>query len=96
MSTNLSDESFADEHHMRDEYDFRGGVRGKHSRAYRQGYTVTIHHGDGTTTVQEFKPEEGAIVLDPDVRVYFPDAEVVNRTLRTLITLLPGRDVPAS
>ena len=35
---------------MRPEYDFRGGVRGKHAHAYREGHTVTIHQEDGTTT----------------------------------------------
>jgi hypothetical protein len=33
---------------MRPEYDFRGGVRGKHYQAYRQGHTVTIHQEEGT------------------------------------------------
>ena len=28
---------------MAAEYDFRNGVRGKHARALREGYTVTIH-----------------------------------------------------
>ncbi|MDX2239591.1 MAG: hypothetical protein NW224_02800 [Leptolyngbyaceae cyanobacterium bins.302] len=36
---------------IRPEYDFAGGVRGKHYQAYRQGHSVTIHHADGTTTV---------------------------------------------
>jgi hypothetical protein len=34
---------------MLPEYDFRGGVRGKHFRAYQQGHTVEIHRADGTT-----------------------------------------------
>ncbi len=42
------------------EYDFSGGVRGKHYQAYRQGYTVTIHHADGTTTVQHFELDAGS------------------------------------
>ncbi|GEM_PF-607169 len=73
---------------MRPEYDFRGGVRGKHYRAYRQGHTVTIHKMDGTTVVQHFKLEEGAVILDPDVRLYFPNDEAVNKALRSLIA--PG------
>jgi hypothetical protein len=28
-------------------------------------------------------------MLDPDVREYFPDAETVNKALRTLISLFP-------
>src|SRR5438105_4871319 len=76
---------------MRAEYDFSGGVRGKHYRAYRQGHSVTIHKNDGTTVVQQFKLEEGAVVLDRDVREYFPDAEAVNKALRALIALIPQK-----
>ncbi len=76
---------------MLPEYDFRGGVRGKHYRAYRQGHTVTIHKSDGTTDVQYFQLEEGAVLLEPDVRAYFPDSEAVNKVLRGLITLLPKK-----
>ena len=71
------------------EYDFSRGVRGKHATAYHQGHTVTIHKKDGTTVVQNFKLEEGAVVLAPDVREYFPDAESVNNALRTLISIAP-------
>ena len=74
---------------MRAEYDFSGGVRGKHAAAYREGHSVTIHKKDGTTVVQNFKLEEGAIVLAPDVREYFPDSESVNHALRTLISIAP-------
>ena len=74
---------------MLPEYDFRGGVRGKHSSAYRQGHTVKIHRSDGTTTTQHFTLEEGAVMLDPDVKDYFPDSEAVNHALRTLIELIP-------
>lgn len=79
---------------MLPEYDFRGGVRGKHYRAYRRGHTVTIHKSDGTTDVQHFKLEEGAVLLEPDVRQYFPDSEAVNKALRGLITLLPKKTKP--
>ncbi len=74
---------------MLPEYDFSGGTRGKHYKAYRRGHTVTIHKSDGTTQVQHFKPEEGAVMLEPDVREYFPDSETVNNALRGLISLLP-------
>ncbi len=70
---------------MQSEYDFRGGVRGKHYKAYRQGHTVTIHKSDGTTDVQHFKLEDGAVMLEPDVREYFPDSELVNEALRMLM-----------
>ena len=74
---------------MRAEYDFSGGVRGKHADAYHQGHTVTVHKKDGTTIVQNFKLEEGAVILEPDVREYFPDAASVNNALRILISIAP-------
>lgn len=70
---------------MRKEYDFSGGVRGKHYKAYREGHTVRVHKEDGTTLVQYFTQEDGAIMLDPDVRNHFPDSESVNRALRSII-----------
>ncbi|MEA2558689.1 MAG: hypothetical protein QOH06_193 [Acidobacteriota bacterium] len=79
---------------MRDEYDFTGGVRGKHYKAMQEGYTITIHKADGTTVVKDVQPE-GAVVLEPDVREYFPDSESVNNTLRSLITLIPMRKTAA-
>ena len=76
---------------MRTEYDFTGGVRGKHHKAMQAGYTITIHKADGTTVVKDVMPKEGAVVLEPDIRAYFPDSESVNRTLRCLIPLLPKK-----
>ena len=77
-----------EEDNMRAEYDFTGGVRGKHYRAMQVGYTITIHNADGTTVVKDVMPKEGAVVLEPDIRVYFPDSESVNRALRCLIPIL--------
>ncbi len=76
---------------MLPEYDFRAGVRGEYADAFRKGYTVTVHEADGSTTVQHFKPDEEAIVLEPDVREYFPDSESVNKALRSLIEIAPRR-----
>ena len=76
---------------MRMEYDFRRGVRGKHSKAMQAGYTITIHKADGTTMVKDVMPKEGAVVLEPEIRAYFPDSDSVNRTLRCLIPLLPHK-----
>ena len=76
---------------MRTEYDFTGGVRGKHHKAMQAGYTITIHKADGTTVVKDVMPKEGTVVLEPDIRAYFPDSESVNRTLRCLIPLLPKK-----
>jgi hypothetical protein len=73
---------------MRPEYDFRGGVRGKHYRAMQAGYRITVHQADGTRLVKDVMPKEGAVILEPDIHAYFPDSESVNRTLRCLIPLL--------
>lgn len=83
-----------EEDEMRPEYDFSnmaGGVRGKYYEAYRAGHTVKIHKADGTTVVQHFKLEDGAVMLDADVQKYFPDSEAVNNALRCLIPLLKGK-----
>ena len=82
-------ERAGDDSEMEAEYDFSKGVRGKHHRAYQQGVQVTVHKADGSTEVRDFVLPEGAVVLDPDVRVYFPDSATVNRTLRELIQLIP-------
>lgn len=77
---------------MLPEYDFskmKGGVRGKYYKTYRAGHTVQIHKNDGSTETHYFQLEEGAVLLEPDVRNYFPDSESVNHTLRSLIALIP-------
>jgi hypothetical protein len=73
------------------EYDFSSGTRGKHYREYQRGHTVSIQKTDGTTEVQHFTLEDGAVMLAPDVREYFPDADSVNQALRTLIGLIPRK-----
>ena len=78
-----------DDDEMLPEYDFSGGVRGKHVKAMQSGYTITIHQKDGSTIVKEVEPRPGTVLLEPDVRKYFPDSESVNRTLRSLIILVP-------
>ena len=75
----------SDDTNMREEYDFSGGVRGKHYKAYREGNILRIHKDDGTVLVQYFTQEDGAVILDPDVKAHFPDSESVNRALRSLI-----------
>ena len=91
MNREQPEQQTADGDEMLPEYDFSGGVRGKHYQAYQDGYQVTIHKTDGTTEIRDFALPEGAVVLDPDVRAYFPDSESVNRTLRDLIRLVPER-----
>lgn len=81
-----SDEMVADEEtEMLPEYDFSQGVRGKHTAAYRQGYSVTVTHPDGSQEVRKYEPSEDAVVLDSDVARFFPTAEAVNEALRFLI-----------
>ncbi len=82
-----------DNDEMLPEYNFSGkkGVRGKHAKALRAGYTITIHKEDGTVLVQNVAPQEDAVILDSDVRAYFPDSESVNTALRSLIALAPKR-----
>jgi hypothetical protein len=71
--------------------DMKGGVRGKYANAYREGHTVEIRSADGTTSTQYFRLADGAVMLEPDVREYFPDSEAVNRALRALIAIAPRK-----
>ncbi|HLP46919.1 MAG TPA: hypothetical protein VK186_25220 [Candidatus Deferrimicrobium sp.] len=80
-----------DELEMLPEYDFKNGIRGKHYKAYRKGHNVIIHKIDGSVTTQYFKLEDGAVMIEPDVRKYFPDSDSVNKALRSLIELFPGK-----
>jgi len=80
---------------MLSKYDFTGkkGVRGKYYQAYRDGHTVKIYEDDGAVSVHYFTSEEGSVMLDPDIRKYFPNSETVNNALRSLIALIPDRKV---
>jgi hypothetical protein len=71
--------------------DFTGGVRGKHSVAYRRGHTVRVRHADESVTVQRFIPDADAVVIDRDVRAFFPDATSINNALRALIGIIPQK-----
>ena len=70
---------------MKDEYDFSGGTRGKHYKAYREGHSIVLHSENWSTFIQYFTQEDGSVMLDPDVRAHFPDSESVNKALRSLI-----------
>ncbi|MCG3180576.1 MAG: hypothetical protein BIFFINMI_02938 [Phycisphaerae bacterium] len=70
---------------MRGEYNFSKGERGKHHRAYRAGHMVRVTKADGTVEQRHFTLDDGAVMLDPDVKARFPDSESVNRALRKLI-----------
>jgi hypothetical protein len=73
---------------MRPAYDFRGAVRGRYYKPLHEGYTLEVHKDDGTTLVQQYKLEEGTVLLEPDVRAWFPDSAAVNQALRSLIILM--------
>jgi len=69
----------------------RKSERGRYYDALQQGHSVRIHDDDdGSTTIQYYQLAEGAVLLDPDVREYFPDAKSVNTALRSLIALIPS------
>lgn len=70
---------------MRAEYDFSGGVRGRHYKQYRSGHTVRVRRRDGSVVVRNFTPRDGSVMLDPDIKARFPDSESVNRALRALL-----------
>jgi hypothetical protein len=73
------------------EYDFSGGVRGKHIERFLKGYTVRVQKTDGTVEEQSFSPVPRVVVLDEDVFAYFSDSEAVNRALRALIEIVPQK-----
>ena len=75
----------SEEPEMRKEYDFSGAVRGKHYRAYRAGHRVCVHKVTGETEVHYFTQEDGAIMLDPDVKSHFRTAGAVNKALRAVL-----------
>lgn len=79
---------------MKPEYDFsvmKGGTRGRYFEAYRRGHKVIINREDGTAAIQYFTLEDGAVMLEPEVRKYFPDAASVNKARKTLIEILPAK-----
>ncbi len=73
---------------MRDEYDFSIGVRGKHYKQYRKGHRIKIKKKDRSIEEHCYTEEDGSIMLDPDVRKYFPNSESVNKVLQEYITHL--------
>ncbi|MBF0200629.1 MAG: hypothetical protein HQK66_04825 [Desulfamplus sp.] len=76
---------------MRPEYDFSGGVRGKYAKRLKEnGYTIRIHHSDGTFSERRVLGEK-TVVLDTDVWEYFSNSDAVNNALRTLISLVPQK-----
>ena len=99
MKKRESEQTPAEGEEMRPEYDFEqmvGEARGAYYKRYRDGHAVTVHHEDGGRSVQHFTLEDGAVLLEPDVREYFPDSDAVNKALRALIELIPEREKAGS
>lgn len=93
MKNTKSDQQTTPE--MLDEYDLaaKKGVRGRYYRAYREGHSVRVTKSDGSVEIQYFTLQDGAVMLEPDVKAYFPDSEAVNQALRSLIALIPSPPV---
>jgi hypothetical protein len=81
---------------MKSRYDFTKGKRTLHAERYRRGHEVRIERADGTVTVRHFTLEDGAVMLEPDVRAVFRDSKAVKRALRCLIPLIQRRQAKAS
>ena len=64
---------------------------GGSTQAYQQGHTERVIQDDGSVTTHYFTLEDGAVMLEPDVREYFPNSESVNQVLRALIALKPSK-----
>ena len=75
---------------MLPEYDFSGKdyAQGKYHKKFQEGSSVKIHKKNGTISEQHFTLEEGAVLLEPDVKQYFPDSDSVNKALRCLIPII--------
>jgi hypothetical protein len=74
---------------LRSEYDFSASKRNPYTQRLREpGCTIRIFNEDGTFTEKNV-PNSMTVVLEPDVKEYFPNSAEVNRALRTLISLFP-------
>jgi hypothetical protein len=49
----------------RPEYDFSGGIRGKHYAAFQLGFRITIHKADGTLEERTYPPTGSASSQPP-------------------------------
>lgn len=76
---------------MREEYDFSGGIRGKHVREMHEGYTISIKNEDGTITQKVVGPSKNVVLIEDDLLEFFPDSDSVNHALRTLVSLFPEK-----
>lgn len=84
-----------DDDDMLPEYDFAKigePIRGKYHEAYKTGHTVKIYQEDDSVETHYFTLEDGSVLLEPDIRPFFPDSAAVNHALRTLISLIPTQE----
>ncbi|MEO6333991.1 MAG: hypothetical protein ABIO91_03330 [Pyrinomonadaceae bacterium] len=65
----------------RAEYDFSGGVRGKHAARLKNGHKTVITNAGRSIETRITRP----VVLDPDVQSVFKNSKEVNKALRRLI-----------
>lgn len=71
---------------MLPEYDFSGDVIHRiYGEEIERSNTVRIIQQNGDVITHYYTEEDGAVMLSPDVRAYFPDSEAVNTVLRALI-----------
>ncbi len=71
----------------RAEYEFSGGVRGKHIARLKNGHKTIVKKRSGLIETYVTRP----VILDRDVQSVFKDSEAVNRALRKLIEDAPNR-----
>ena len=71
----------------RAEYDFSGGVRGKHTDRLKNGHKTIVTKRRGATETFVTRP----VILDRDVQSVFKDSKAVNKALRKLIEGVPNR-----
>ncbi|MEP7148976.1 MAG: hypothetical protein ABI857_08835 [Acidobacteriota bacterium] len=65
----------------RAEYDFSGGVRGKHAGCLKTGHKTVITNAGRPIETRVTRP----VILDPDVQSVFKNSKDVNKALRRLI-----------
>lgn len=82
---------------MRAEYNFAGGVRGKHYRAMQAGYTITIHQADGTTVTKKEGMDKAAfeqaklfIFSDVEREIQLARASQANESALRSLGITPG------
>ena len=63
-------------------------LRAQAERLLDNRYRIYLRHEDGSVSVRRYKLEDGAVLLAPDLRAYFPDSEATNRALRGLVEII--------